>query len=123
MIERKSILIVEDDKFLRDLSEKHLRKEGYEVLTAAEGEGALALSREKQPNLILLDVILPGLDGFEVLKILKSREETRRIPVILFTNLGSQEDMATAKALGADDFLVKAHHSLDDIVKKIRDYL
>ncbi len=120
---KKSVLIIEDDKFLRDLTEKAFKKENLEVFIASEGEEAIKIAKDKIPSVILLDIILPGLDGFEILKLLKVGDATKKIPVILFTNLGSQEDMASAKALGADAFLVKAHNSLDEIVKKVREYL
>ena len=120
---KKTILIVEDDKFLRTLAEREFEKEGLNVITASEGEEAIKLAKEKIPNLILLDVILPGLDGYEILKLIKMDDVIKKIPVVLFTNLGSQEDIDTAKALGADAFLVKAHNSLDEIVKKVKEFI
>lgn|SRR3989344_3804914 len=120
---KKTILIVEDDKFLKGLAEREFEKEGLSVITASEGDEAIRLAKEKTPNVILLDIILPGLDGYETLKLLKIDDITKRIPVILFTNLGSQEDIDSAKALGADAFLIKAHNSLDDIVKKVKEYV
>ncbi len=116
-------MIVEDDKFLQGLAEREFKKEGFEVVVASEGQEAIKLAKEKMPNLILLDIILSGLDGYEILKILKSDDATKKIPVILFTNLGSQEDVMQAKALGATDFLIKAHNNLDDVVKKAKEYI
>lgn len=120
---KKTIMIVEDDKFLQGLTEREFKKKGFEVLLASEGGEAVRLVKEKMPNLVLLDIILSGMDGYEVLKILKTGEETKKIPVILFTNLGSQEEMDYAQSLGADGFLIKAHNSLDDIVKKVREFI
>jgi two-component system phosphate regulon response regulator PhoB/two-component system alkaline phosphatase synthesis response regulator PhoP len=115
----KKILIVEDDEFLRSLTAKRLEKEGYTVVVAVDGESAVSVARENMPNLILLDLLLPGINGFDVLEKLKTDETLKNIPVIVFSNLGQKEDIDKANSLGADDFLIKANFTLDDVVGKI----
>lgn len=119
------ILIVEDDKFLRDLIIRKLKTEGYETSFAKEGEEALKKIKEESPTLILLDLILPGIDGFEVLKQLKSNssETLRKIPVIILSNLGQRDDVERGINAGAVDFLVKAHFTPGEIVEKIKQVL
>ena len=115
----RRVLLAEDDRFLRRAAEARLRQHGLEVLTAADGEEALRLARSEPLDLILLDVVMPKLEGFEVLKLLKADEATARIPVIVLSNLGQERDVAHAKALGAIAFLVKAHLSLQDLVDRV----
>lgn len=115
----KKVLIVEDDEFLRSLTAKRLEKEGYEVAVAVDGESANGIAVANKPDLILLDLLLPGLDGFEVLKRARADEVTKNTPVIVFSNLGQREDIEKAKGLGANDFLIKANFTLDDVIEKI----
>ena len=115
----RRVLLAEDDRFLRRAAEARLRRHGLEVLTAADGEEALRLARADPLDLILLDVVMPKLQGFEVLKALKQDEATAHIPVIVLSNLGQERDVAQAKALGALAFLVKAHLSLQDLVDRV----
>ena len=115
----RRVLLAEDDRFLRRAAEARLRRHGLEVLTAADGEEALRLARAEPLDLVLLDVVMPKLEGFEVLKLLKQDEATARIPVIILSNLGQERDVAQAKALGAIAFLVKAHLSLQELVDRV----
>jgi len=117
------ILIIEDDKFLRDLISQKLRKENFNTLEAVDGEEGLKTAREKSPDIILLDLILPGLDGFEILRVLKGDKNTSQIPVIVLSNLGQKEDMDRALSGGAEDFMVKAHFTPGEIVTKIKSVL
>ncbi len=117
------ILIIEDDKFLRDLISQKLKKEGFNALEAIDGEEGLKIARERTPDIILLDLILPGLDGFEILRVLKSDKNTSQIPVIVLSNLGQKEDMDKALSGGAEDFMVKAHFTPGEIVTKIKSVL
>ena len=117
---QKTILIVEDDEFLRSLTAKRLEKENYHIEVAVDGENAISTVEGIKPDLILLDLLLPGKDGFEVLKKIRSTEVTKGIPVIIFSNLGQKEDIEKDKALGVDDFLIKANFTLDDVVGKIK---
>ncbi len=120
---KRKILIIEDDEFLRSLTAKRLEKEGYMVEVGVDGESGVAVAEAKKPDLILLDLLLPGLDGFEVLKRVRANEALKETPVIIFSNLGQKEDIERAKGLGANDFLIKANFTLDDVVVKIKTFL
>jgi CheY-like chemotaxis protein len=115
----RRVLLAEDDRFLRRAAEASLRRHGLEVLTAADGEEALRIARAEPLDLILLDVMMPKLDGFEVLSALKQDDATAHIPVLVLSNLGQERDVAQAKALGAVAFLVKANLSLQDLVERV----
>lgn len=117
------ILIVEDDEFLRVLTAKRLEKEGFAIAVAVDGESALTVAEQKQPDLILLDLLLPGINGFEVLARLQKHESLKQVPVIVFSNLGQKEDIEKAQKLGAVDFLIKANFTLDDVVAKLHERL
>lgn len=117
---KHTILIIEDDEFLRSLATKRLEKEGYLLAVAVDGESAFNVAFEAKPALILLDLLLPGKDGFEVLRQIRENEVLKSVPVIIFSNLGRQEDIERAQQLGADDFLIKANFTLDDLVEKIK---
>ena len=119
----KRIMIVEDDEFLRALTAKRLEKEGYEVKVALDGDHALEAIKEAKPDLILLDLLLPGLNGFEVLKKVRAESDLKAIPVIVFSNLGQKEDIEKAKEAGANDFLIKANFTLDDLIGKLKERL
>ncbi|MFH1838136.1 MAG: response regulator [Candidatus Kuenenbacteria bacterium] len=117
------ILIVEDDFFLRRLCQKKLEKEGFEVFLAEDGNEGIQQAKKCLPDLILLDIILPNIDGFEVLKTLKEDSSTASIPIILLSNLGQKEDIDKGLQLGASDYLIKAHFSPQEIIDKIRETL
>jgi DNA-binding response OmpR family regulator len=116
----KKILIVEDDKFLRELIVKKLVKEGYEISEAVDGEEGVKKIKEEKPDLVLLDLILPGIDGFEVLSRTKEDPALSQIPVIILSNLGQKEDVERGLGLGAIDYLIKAHFTPGEIIEKIR---
>lgn len=126
-IDKKSgktkVLIVEDDKFLRDLILQKLQREGFDTIPALDGEEGLKLAKEKLPDIILLDLILPGLDGFEVLRQVKADSNTKLIPVIVLSNLGQKEDMDRAFSGGAEDFMVKANFTPGEIIAKLKTVL
>ena len=117
------ILIIEDDQFLRDLMERKLVKEGFIVETAIEGESGLQKIKKWRPDLVLLDIILPGLDGFSILEKVKEDASVANIPVILLTNLGQRDDVEKGLKLGAVGYLVKAHFTPGDIVEKVKSVL
>ncbi|HEY4518880.1 MAG TPA: response regulator [Candidatus Paceibacterota bacterium] len=117
------ILLVEDDNFLRDLISQKLRKENFNVLDALDGEDALKKTKSEKPHLILLDLILPGIDGFETLKQIRADEETGKTPVIVLSNLGQKDDVEKAKRLGATDYLIKAYNTPGEIVGRIKQVL
>jgi len=116
----KKILVVEDDKFLRDLISQKLTKEGYEVDEAIDGEEGVKMLKEIKPDLVLLDLILPGIDGFEVLVKMKEDSSISSTPVIILSNLGQKEDVEKGLKLGAVDYLIKAHFTPGEIIDKIR---
>jgi DNA-binding response OmpR family regulator len=119
----KKILIVEDDKFLRELIVKKLSSEGYEVPEAVNGEEGVKKIEEEKPDLVLLDLILPGMDGFEVLTQIKKNSELAQIPVIILSNLGQKEDIEKGLNLGAVDYLIKAHFTPNEIIEKVKKIL
>jgi len=119
----KRILIVEDDRFLRELIVKKLVNEGYDAIEAVDGEQGLQKTKEEKPDLILLDLILPGIDGFEVLALKKDDASVSGIPVIILSNLGQKEDVEKGLGLGAVDYLIKAHFTPGEIIEKVRNIL
>lgn len=119
----KKILIVEDDKFLRELMAQKILKEGYDVLEAMDGEEGLKVIREEKPDLVLLDLLLPIMDGFELLAKIKEDAVLSKIPIIVLSNLGQKEDVEKALSLGAKDYMVKAHFTPTEIAVKIKGIL
>lgn len=117
----KKVLIIEDDKFLRELAAQKLEKEGFSVAGATNGQEGLDLLESEKPNVIILDLILPGMDGFETLRKIRTESNFKTIPVIILSNLGQEEDIEKAKSLGATDYLIKAHFSFGEIIKKINE--
>lgn len=117
---KKVILLVEDDEFLSELYATKLNLEGFEVIAAADGKKGLKLALEKRPDLVLLDIILPKMDGFEVLKALRQDPVGKTIPVILLTNLSQRDEVRRGLELGAADYLIKAHFMPSEVVKKIK---
>lgn len=125
MADKKTILIVEDDQFLRDLLAKKLIDEGFEVETAIDGQEGLEKIRQVKPSLILLDIMLPTIDGFEIMRQIKQGNDktVMNIPVVMLTNLGQESDIQKGKELGAVDYLVKANFTTDEIIQKVRNVL
>jgi len=115
----KKILFIEDESALQKTFGDILKNKGYGVLKALDGESGLRSAQGERPDLILLDLILPKMDGFEVLKELKENEETKSIPVIILTNLEETEDIQKALELGATTYLVKSSYTLEEVVNKI----
>ena len=116
----KKILFIEDESALQETFKDFLDQEGYQMVSALDGEIGLRLAKTEKPDLILLDLILPKMEGFEVLEELKKEEETKDIPVIVLTHLEEMEDVQRAIELGARDYLVKANYSLKEVVEKIK---
>lgn len=119
----KTILIVEDEPTLQKTLSTALQQEGYEIKNATDGEIGLKLAKEFKPDLILLDLILPKIDGFEALEELKNDESTKSIPIIVLTNLESTQEIERALVMGATTYLVKANYDLKDIIEKIKETL
>jgi len=115
----KKILTIEDDAFLKNIESSKFTKSGFEVATAmtkADVDQALAAS---MPDIILLDMMLPDIDGFQILKNLKADDKTKAIPVIVFSNLSSDEDVKKMTEAGATAFMIKSNFTLDEVVEKI----
>ncbi|KPJ85503.1 hypothetical protein AMJ57_02890 [Parcubacteria bacterium SG8_24] len=117
------VLIVDDDAFLASIYATKLELEQFEVLRARDGEEGLEMAQREVPDLVLLDVLMPKLDGFEVLKRIKADERLKDIPVIMLTNLGQKEDIEQALNEGATDYLIKAHFVPAEAVEKIKKVL
>lgn len=119
----KKILIIEDDKFLRELIARKLTDEGFDIVEAVDGEDGIKKLKETKPDLVLLDLILPSIDGFEVLSKVKEDESIASIPIIILSNLGQKEEVEKGLDLGAVDYLIKAHFTPGEIVEKIKNIL
>ncbi|NQV00904.1 MAG: response regulator [Parcubacteria group bacterium] len=119
----KTILFIEDEPTLQKAISQFLEKKGYKIKSALDGEIGLAMAKEFKPDLILLDLILPKKDGFEVLKEIKENNEIKHIPVIVLTNLEESSDIERVLSFGTTTYLVKANYELEEIVKKIEQIL
>jgi len=119
----KKILFIEDEEALQRTFGDVLQREKYEVVKALDGEIGLRLAKSEKPDLIILDLVLPKMHGFEVLKGLKKDKETKNIPVIILTNLERPKDVERALDLGATTYLVKTSYGLEDIIDKVRKIL
>lgn len=121
MVTRKTkILVVEDEKMLAEMYATKFSMEGFEVEKAYDGGDGLAKARAVKPDVILLDIIMPRIDGFAVLKELRHDPRFKDTPIILLTNLGQDDDIKKGKELGADDYFVKSNHTPADVVNKIQ---
>ena len=119
----KKILFIEDESALQRAVTSILSEGGYQVLSALDGETGLKLAGTELPDLILLDIVLPKKDGFEVLTELKKGEATKGIPVIILTNLEQNEDVERVLSLGATTYLVKTNYRLEEVMEKIKQTL
>ncbi len=117
------ILLVEDDKSLREIYGVRLIAEGYEIISAGDGEEALALAIKERPNLIVSDVMMPKISGFDMLDILRSTTETKDVKVIMMTALSSDDQRARGESLGADRYLVKSQVGIEDVVRTVHEVL
>lgn len=117
------ILLVEDDKSLREIYGVRLLAEGYDIVSAGDGEQALAMAIKEQPQLIISDVMMPKISGFDMLDILRSTTETKNIKVIMMTALSSEDQRARGQALGADRYLVKSQVGIEDVVRTVHEVL
>jgi PAS/PAC sensor hybrid histidine kinase len=117
------ILLVEDDQSLREIYGIRLTAEGYEIVPAGDGEQALALAVKEKPDLIISDVMMPKISGFDMLDILRSTPETKDIKVIMMTALSSEDQRERGEALGADRFLVKSQVGIEDVVNAVHEVL
>jgi DNA-binding response OmpR family regulator len=119
----KKILIVEDDQFISEMYLAKLKSEGFETILAMDGQEGIDKTKEIKPDLVLLDIVLPKKDGFEVLNAIKEDPETKNIKVALWTNLGQPEDIQKGLESNADAYLIKAHSTPSQIVAKVKEIL
>ena len=117
------ILIIEDDSFLLQMYVAKLEMEGFSVISATDGEKGLRLVKKEKPDIVLLDLLLPKMDGFHVLEELKKDPEVKDIPVLVLTNLGQKDDVERCFNLGAVDYLIKAHFVPGEVITRIKSIL
>ena len=119
----KKIVLVEDDSLMSSILATHLIKEGFDIISVTEGAQAFERIQAEQPSIVLLDIVLPGVGGFDILAKLKQDESTKSIPVLILSNLGSKEEIERGIDLGAEDYLVKANSMVEEITGKIQKIL
>lgn len=117
------ILLLEDEPMLSSMYQTKFKNEGFEIAIAKDGEEGLSRARAERFDIVLVDIIMPKVDGFAVLKELRSMPEYKKAPIILLTNLGQEEDMKKGQDLGATDYLVKANFTPSQVAAKIREVL
>lgn len=120
---KNKILIVEDDKFLSEMYVSKLKEAGFEIEAAYDGLECLKMIKEFQPDLILLDIVLPRTDGFEILQKIKKDPVWQKVKVVALTNLGQKDEVEKGLRLGADDYVIKAHFTPTEVVAKIKKLL
>lgn len=120
---KKTILLVEDDVFIRRSYKDGFEIAGFEVDEASDGKEALAKMKARKPDLVLLDLIMPVMDGFEALAEIRKNDQWKKIPVIIFSNLGQESDFKVVKDLGASDYFIKSKWSMKEVIDKLRKYL
>jgi CheY-like chemotaxis protein len=118
--QKKKILIIEDDEFVRKLYREQLQHEGFDFVEATNGIEGVEKVKSEHPDLILLDLMLPKMNGFDALVEIKDDKTTKDIPIFVLSNLGQQSDMQIALALGTEDYLIKSDHRLSEVVKRIK---
>ena len=116
------VLIAEDDEFLLKVYRMTLEQEEFDVVIAEDGEEALEQAKKEKPDLILLDILMPKKDGFDVLKELKENKDLKDIPVIILSNLGQEADIEKGKALGAVDYIIKGDVDIENVIQKVKKY-
>ncbi len=122
MNKKPTIVLVEDDEFISEMYALKFKEE-FDVTVARDGAEGLAMVKKVKPDIVLLDIILPQLDGFEVLERIKQDEEIKDTPVLLLTNLGQKQNVKKGLQLGAVDYIIKAHYTPSELVEKVRQVL
>ena len=121
--QQKTILLIEDEKVLANLLKQRLEKEGFNINLARDGEEALKILKNIKPDLVLLDIILPKISGFELMDILRNDPSYNQAPIVIISNLGQESDIEKGQVLGAIGYFVKAKMSIEDLVKKVKGFL
>jgi len=119
----KKILIIEDDPFLSEMYAAKFIEHDFEVEVSSDGKSGLVKIEEFRPDLVLLDIVLPKMDGFEMLKKVKEKEELKEIPIVLLTNLGQKNEVEKGIALGAKEYIIKAHFTPTAVVTRVNEIL
>lgn len=120
---KASVLIIEDDSYISDMYRIKLESEDFEVAIAKDGIVGIKMLEKQKPDIVLLDVVMPKIDGFSVLKTIKRNPELKEIPIVLLTNLGQKENVEKGFELGADSYIIKAHFTPSEVVEKIKEIL
>lgn len=122
-MDKKKILLIEDDTFISQMYDMKFKQTNYDFLLAKDGKEGMQMIRDIKPDIILLDIVLPEMDGFAILEEIKKDPEISSIPVLLLTNLGQQENIQKGILLGAKDYIIKAHSTPQEVVEKVQSYL
>jgi len=120
---KKKILIIEDEKFLLELYQGRFEKDGYQVFTAINGLTGLKLAQKEKPDLIILDILMPGMDGYEVIRKLKEDNQTKEITILVLSNLGQREEINQGLKTGADDYIIKTDLTPSELIDKVEEML
>ncbi len=120
---KTSVLIIEDDSYISEMYKIKLESEDFEVAIAKDGVTGIKMLEKQKPDIILLDIVMPKMDGFDVLKIIKKNIELKDVPVVLLTNLGQKENVEKGFDLGADSYIIKAHFTPSEVIEKIKEIL
>ena len=123
MSEEKYVLIIEDDSFYSNVYKTKIEKEGLSAVLASDGEEALKIAMEKKPALVILDLVMPGQDGFQTLTEMSSDPNLKDIPVVVLSNLSQEEDIKYVMDLGAKEYIIKANIPINELIQKIKKYL
>ena len=119
----KKVLIIEDDLFLVRLYQLEFEKKGIKSIVASDGQSALEFLKQNPPHVIVLDIMLPGMSGFDVLAAMKQNPSWKDVPILIVSNLGQEQDIERAKSLGVSEYTVKANMKLVDVIAKVAGYL
>lgn len=116
---KKKILIIEDERLLLDMYESYFKKAGYEVFATGNGRPGIEIAKEEKPDIIITDILMPEMDGYEVIKAIRKDSKTKKIPILVFSNLGQKEEINKGLELGADDYVIKTDLTPSELMKKI----
>lgn len=123
MATKRTILLVEDEELLANILKQRLEKEGFNVVLARDGEEALGILKDAKPDLLLLDIILPKVSGFELMSKLQEDPRYAKVPIVVVSNLGQEGDIKKGETLGAVGYFVKAHLSIEELVERVKKFL
>ncbi len=122
-VDNKIVFVIEDDAFLVKAYQIKLAKEGAQVWIATDGKEALDYLSKDPPAVVMLDLMLPSMSGFDILEAIRANSKWKKVPVLILTNLGQPQDVAKGKELGAADYIIKANTKINDIIEKVKQYI